>query len=638
MALWVAAVLATWASSESGGDLFMSLAGGRDVVQGKLGAPDDWAFTTGGRVWINQNWLSHLLIYSSWRLGGEPGLLTLKAALLAAMGALLFLLARRRSGHGPVAAMVSAGIVAACFHFVLLRPNLLTLTLVPLALLLLHAAFERRRLIGWTVPLMALWSNLHGGFVLGLAMIGLWTTCVLIEDWRRKGPASLGKDWPLALSLVACVAVCVLSPFGLLNLKEPLSVATNPGWRLVPEWLPLLANDRLPFPWEFFIVLGLVLLAGAAFLLSRPPSRTARKPAASAPRAAFGPIAFDLIVLGAVTAMAFQSRRFVPLAILASTVPLAMAVGGLAGRFGRGVTNALCAAVVLGVGWLAWWNLQPYRPDHPVRTGTTVFDRMHTVSDYFPVSAGRFLADNRLSGNAFTAWEWEGYLRWVHPGIRVMVGGRAQQIYPFGVLQLWTRIFSTEHGPWLLRENQVPLAIVSPSMGFTPLMSRLAATREWVGIYNDGRVMVLADARAEATAPLIRRALAGQLEYPSEMTRALSLATCLTTGGATPDPAAILAAVRRANLARPTPQAYEFLAGPGFGDDAVAYLEAESRRLADLPMRGKGSQDLRLCRGTIAAVLGVRYRAAGREAEARQAEERAAALAGEARAIWAAWR
>jgi hypothetical protein len=70
----------------------------------------------------------------------------------------------------------------------------------------------------------------------------------------------------------------------------------------------------------------------------------------------------------------------------------------------------------------------------------------------------------------------------------------------------------------------------------------------------------------------------------------------------------------------------------------VAYLEAEARRLAGLPASGRGSQDLRLCRGTIAAALGVRYRAAGREADARLAEERAAALASEAQAVWATWR
>lgn len=616
----------------------MSLAGGRDVVQGRLGAPDDWAFTTGGRVWINQNWLSHLVMYSSWRAGGETGLLTLKAALLALMAGLLFLDARRRSGQGVVAAPIAAGLVAACFHFVLLRPNLFTLTLVPLALLLLHAAFERRRLIWWAVPLLALWSNLHGGFVLGLAMVGLWMACVVAEDWRGRGAAALPAAGPLAACFAACVAACTLSPFGLTNLKEPLVVASSPGWRLVPEWLPLLANRRLPFPWEFFVVLGALAVLGAVRLFAGAGPRPARKPAAPARRAPLAPLAFDLLLLAAVTAMAFQSRRFVPLAILASAPPLALVAGGLARRFGRAVPIGLAAGVVVAVAALAWRNLEPYRPDHPVRAGSTVFDRMHTVSDFFPVSAGRFLAANRISGNVMSAWEWEGYLRWVHPATRLFVGGRAQQIYPFAVLEHWTRVMSTEQGPRLLREAGVPLAVVSPAMGFGPLMSRLAATREWVGIYSDGRVLVLADAVDEGTAPLVRRALAGELEYPSEATRQLSLATAIMTGDPSPDPARVLEVVRKANLAEPTPQAYEFLAGQGFGEEAVAYLDAEARRLEALPASGRNSQNLRLCRATIAAVLGVRHRAAGRIVEARAAEDRAAALSRQAEAVWATWR
>jgi hypothetical protein len=610
------------------------------VVQGRLGAPDDWAFTTGGRVWINQNWLSHLLIYQSWRWGGDAGLLTLKAALLAAMAALLFLVARRRSGHGAVAAIIAAGIVTACFHFVLLRPNLLTLTLVPLAMVLLHAAFEDRRLIWWTVPLMALWSNLHGGFVLGLGMIGLWMACALFEDWRQRGAAALGGAGPLAACFAACVAACALSPFGLMNLKEPLVVASSPGWRLVPEWLPLLSNHRLPFPWEFFVVLGSLALLGAVHLFSGTKAKPARKPAAAkrAPFTQIAPLAFDLVLLAAVTVMAFQSRRFVPLAILASAPPLAVVASDLARRFGRRVTISLATAVAVAVAWLGWRNHEPYRPDHPVRMGTTVFDRMHTVSDFFPVSAGRFLSQNRLSGNAFAAWEWEGYLRWVDPALLLFVGGRAQQIYPFSVLERWTRIVSSEQPSVLLREDRVPLAIVSPSMGFGPMMGRLAASREWVGIYNDGRVMVLADAGAESTAPLVRRARAGELSYPSDVTRYLSLATALMTGESSPDLARVLDAVRRANLAEPTPQAYEFLGGQGFGDEAITYLEAEALRLDTMPSTGRGSQNLRLCRATVAAALGVRYRAAGRNAEAGAAEDRASGLARQAEAVWATWR
>jgi hypothetical protein len=52
-----------------------------------------WAFTTDrDGNWFPLTWLSHLLIYLSWRAGGEPGLLLLKAALLAAMACFMMLL------------------------------------------------------------------------------------------------------------------------------------------------------------------------------------------------------------------------------------------------------------------------------------------------------------------------------------------------------------------------------------------------------------------------------------------------------------------------------------------------------------------------------------------------------------------
>ncbi len=640
--LSAAAVLVTWATSESAADLFMALAGGRDVVQGKLGSPDDWSFTTGGRVWINQNWLSHLLIYSTWLWGRDAGLLVLKAGLLAVMSALLFLVARRRGGHAPTAALLSAGIVLACFRFVLLRPNLMTLVLVPLSMLVMFRSFEDHRRIWWTVPLMAVWANLHGAFVFGLGMVGLWVSCALIEDWRTHGRANIRKHWRLPACLAACVVACALSPFGLVNLEEPLVVASSPGWRQVPEWLPLLSNDRMPFPWELFVVLGLVLALGLARLLSKVPARSTRQTLPPDRRAAFGPVAFEYVLLGAATLMAFQSRRFVPLAVLATAPPLARLLGWLALRKGRWVTIAACLGVIVPLLTLGWRNFQAYRPDHPIRTGSTIFDRMHSVSDVFPVSAGQFLGDNRLSGNALAAWEWEGYLRWVHPDTRLLMGGRAQQIYPPGVLDLWTRIQTTDQGPQLLRDNQVHLVIVPSSPRFSPLLSRLTATRQWASIYNDGRMVVLADARSEPTASLVPRAVAGQLKYPSEMTRALSLATAMLTGLPSPDPASILAAVRRANLAEPTPQAYQLLSGlaggPPFGESAIAYLEQEAERLARLQPRGKGAQEMRGCRIMIQQVLAGFYDAASRGPDARQAENRAAALAQEAEAVRLAWR
>src|SRR5206468_8631421 len=140
--------------------------------------------------------------------------------------------------------------------------------------------------------------------------------------------------------------------------------------------------------------------------------------------------AFEFLLLGLATVMAFQSRRFVPLAIVTAAPPLATLMAWWARRTSRAVTVAAVAGVAFSVAWAGWRSLAVYLPANPLRAGGTIFDRMHDVSEKFPQAAGRFLSDNAISGNALAEWEWEGYLRWVAPQIRLLVGGRAQQVYP----------------------------------------------------------------------------------------------------------------------------------------------------------------------------------------------------------------
>jgi hypothetical protein len=609
-------------------------------VEGRLGHRDDWSFVTAGRIWLNQNWLSHLLIFQAWRLGGETGLLAWKAVLLTAMAALLFQLARKRGGDRPVAAIVSAGMVLACFRFVLLRPNLTTLVLLLLTMLLLHASFARRRLVLGAVPVMALWSNAHGGFVLGLGMVGLWMLCVAVDDWRRRGASAIRKDAWLAAVLAACVAACAFSPFGVTNLLIPTRVAAGPGWRAVPEWLPLLSNQRLPVPWEFFVVFGLVPVLGAAHWLWRPAAPRARKRAASGAPGDLAPRLFEYGLLAILTVMAFQSRRFVPLAILAAAPPLAGLLGALPRSGRRAIAIAAGAGVLLALVGTGRRNAQAYRAEHPVRRGSTTFDRMHMVSDVFPVDAARFLEQNRITGSAMAAWEWEGYLRWMHPAVRVLMGGRAQQVYPEELLERWTSIQITNEGPRLLREFRADLAILPHGPRFQRLVAGLAATGHWVCLYRDGRVLILADSLSTITRPFVHRALAGTLAYPTESSRGLSLATRLL-GEAAPDTGRLLAAIREANDDRPTAQAYELLGAlpvtGAFADSVTVYLEGEAARLERLQPRGRGEQEIREARIVIERVLAQRYRAAARVPDATRALSQALALEQERAAVGRTW-
>ncbi len=312
------AALAVWLADRISEDLYMGLSAGRDVAAGRLGALDDWSFTAADRVWINQNWLAHLFFYKLHEAGGWPALAAGKAILVAALAALLAwiaLLARTPAPAAPKevsplaagAWIVAAGALIASAGYIDLRPNLLGLVL--LAALCGSLSLAERARPGETgaaepaasppqpqagrefpeverppaaalvaVLIVALWSHVHGSFLLGLALLALWAA-LRLRPWMRRGRASLrpgrarlgpGRARPgpaILLALVplgAAVLAVVTSPFVLENLTHPLVVARSAAWKDVAEWRPL-------FGWSVWNVGGAhayTLAAGVVLLLS----------------------------------------------------------------------------------------------------------------------------------------------------------------------------------------------------------------------------------------------------------------------------------------------------------------------------------------------------------------------------------
>ena len=228
----VLAVVTVWTVPRPTGDLYVALAAGRDIVHGKLGSLDDWCFTTQGRVWVNQNWGTHMLYYlffeafggegrdrpdaDAGALGGpgsndvdpgETGLLVLKLLILLTGSAFLAFACRRRGGGWAVSLIVTAGIIAAGRSFIDLRPNLTTLMFVPVMLHLLFWSGDKPRR-SWVVMIVfgLIWANLHGGFFLGLVTMAFWSACLIFpEMFKEKLLRSflLRLLWVVGLALLA---------------------------------------------------------------------------------------------------------------------------------------------------------------------------------------------------------------------------------------------------------------------------------------------------------------------------------------------------------------------------------------------------------------------------------------------------
>jgi predicted secreted protein len=227
---------------------------------------DFYSLTRFGEAWISTSWLSQVLfaaVYSQW---GWAGPVILTALAVAATAAVLVALLERQ--FEPVHTLLFALLaLALSAHHLLARPHVLAMPVMVVWSGALMAAADRGRYPSLLLlPLMALWANLHGGFVLGLALIGpigleaLWRTA----PERRFG---LALRW-VAFGFGALAASCC-TPYGwntLLGAARILDLGEL--FNVIAEWRPA---DFSSFSVFEGALLGLVGLAFFRGLVLSPP-------------------------------------------------------------------------------------------------------------------------------------------------------------------------------------------------------------------------------------------------------------------------------------------------------------------------------------------------------------------------------
>ncbi len=157
--------------------------------------------------WVNTTVLGQL-VFSLMHSVGSLGIVVAQIVAVMATLALLAAEATRRRAK-PVA--TAAAVVAVCLGAVaplfIARAQLLSLVPYALLLILIRRQHERpSKAIWWAIPLIAIWSNLHGAVLAGVAVLG----CYLLFSLLRVSPSTA-----VAVGVASLVATC-LNP-GLLN-------------------------------------------------------------------------------------------------------------------------------------------------------------------------------------------------------------------------------------------------------------------------------------------------------------------------------------------------------------------------------------------------------------------------------------
>jgi hypothetical protein len=185
-------------------------------------ARDIFSFSRAGDPWYAWEWLSDVLWAWLNSRGGLAAVVLFSILVIAITSVLLFRLARRKS-NAIVALVVTMVAAAASSVHWLARPHLFTL----LFLVLFYGALEhvrdgRTRVAG--VPYLAvlpaatiLWTNLHGGFFVGILLIALYGGGELLKmafsaDGEERGRAGQ-RAGRYFLCAFACLAASLANPY-----------------------------------------------------------------------------------------------------------------------------------------------------------------------------------------------------------------------------------------------------------------------------------------------------------------------------------------------------------------------------------------------------------------------------------------
>ena len=261
--------------------------GERILATHSLPRTDTFSSTMHGQPWFAWEWLYDILLGILHHACGLNGVVWLCALLVAAVFTMLLAQLLRRGAGLLLAIMLMLLAETAATIHLYARPHIVS-WLFSLLWFVVLERWERceharpPRWIFWFFPAsMLLWVNLHGGWLLGLALLGIYTFAATVENWRarkKKNDAlaavcSAQRARAMAMAWLASAAATLANPYGWrLHAHIYRYLGDRYLMDLIDEFRSPDFHGWAPRSFAVILALTLVALAGRRFSDNRLPS------------------------------------------------------------------------------------------------------------------------------------------------------------------------------------------------------------------------------------------------------------------------------------------------------------------------------------------------------------------------------
>jgi hypothetical protein len=458
-------------------DMWWHLRAGKYTLEtGKPLLSDLFSFSRQGEVWINHSWLGEVILYWFYKNAGFWGLGFVVALTATATMAILYRIIRGsaifKAWFVILAAIISSFIWSP-------RPQIFSQLMftILLGIVLKYPNQSDNRVLGWLFALFVLWSNLHGGYGLGILLLiflfagEFFQTFFLNSHPSREDLQRLKKFF--IWMLMAGVGV-VINPNGLNTLIIPFkTVGVQVLQTLIDEWA---SPDFHQLAMQPFVLLLFLVLFSFALTKNKPSGFEL-----------FGFIGFGYLALVA-------KRNFAPFAVFSTLVvanhlpEILTEIGNnlkqlWVDRFGNknilqttpppGIRRAVNFMIVgvLGLTALLKW----FYVTHPAIVNAY-------EAQFFPQRAVAYLKEKGIPpGNMLNSYGWGGYLIWYLPETPVFVDGRTD-LFGDEILTEWLRIVNADnHWEELVEKWDLNWFLIEPQL---PVVQRLIENG-WREYYRD---------------------------------------------------------------------------------------------------------------------------------------------------------
>jgi hypothetical protein len=439
-------------------DVWWHLKTGEYIAEHKtVPRTDPFSYTRAGQPWVAHEWLTELGMYELQRIAGFASLILIFAAFLTTAFFLLYLRCGRSTYLAGIATLGAAWATAPIWG---VRPQVLSLLLTSLWLLILERSERTPNLLWWTLPLTVLWVNLHAGFALGLVLSALFLAADVFETRVKRITPDNAHKRTFALVLVLDLLLVPLNPNGLRMFSYPIETLRSPAMQnYIAEWAS--PNFHRPEYWPFLII---ILSTFVTLSCSRESLRSR-----------------DLLLLAVSLFASLGSIRMIPLFVLIASPIIAKRLGTwpriLHPPQHSPFRATFNAAIILSMAIFA-----------SVRIASVIHNQPEAETHDFPSRAVAFLRQHPPAGPIFNHYDWGGYLIWKLPFTRVFIDGRAD-VYGETLLHDFADVYQFKSSCLqILQRWHIQTIIVPPD---SALAAGLQSAPGWTVSYRDSQAVIL---------------------------------------------------------------------------------------------------------------------------------------------------